>query len=56
MVTLYDINKALEIQDFQKKPLEQQIPKEYHAFLSLFDKIIAERLPQYKLYAHKITL
>jgi hypothetical protein len=55
-VTLYEINKALEIQDLQEKRLEQLIPKEYHEFLLVFDKVIAERLPPHRPYNHKITL
>jgi hypothetical protein len=54
-VTIYDINKALEIKDFQEKPLEPIIPKEYHEFLPLFDKVIAERLPPHRHYEHKFT-
>jgi hypothetical protein len=56
MVTLYEINKALEIEDFQEKLQEQLIPKEYHEFLPLFDKVISEKLPSYQLYDHKIIL
>jgi hypothetical protein len=56
VVTLYEINKALEIKDLQEKPLEKLIPKEYHEFLPLFHKVIAERLPPLKPYDHKITL
>jgi cyclopropane fatty-acyl-phospholipid synthase-like methyltransferase len=44
-VTLYKINKALDIKDLQEKLLEQLIPKKYHDFLPPFDKVIAERLP-----------
>jgi hypothetical protein len=55
-VTLYEINKALEIMDLQEKPLEQLIPKKYHEFLPLFAKVIAESLPLHRPYNHKITL
>jgi hypothetical protein len=48
MVTLYEINKALEIKDFQEKLQEQLIPKEYHEFLPLFNKVISEKLPSYE--------
>jgi hypothetical protein len=56
VVTLYEIKKSLEIKNLQKKPLEQQIPQEYHEFLPLFDKVIAERLSPHRPYNHKITL
>ena len=56
VVTLYEINKALEIKDLQEKLLNQLILKEYHEFLPLFDKVIAERLPPHRPYDHKITL
>jgi hypothetical protein len=36
--------------------LEEVIPKEYHAFLQPFSKVIAETLPPHRLYDHKITL
>jgi hypothetical protein len=55
-VTLYKINKALKIKDIQQKPLQQLISKEYHEFLPLFDKVIAEKLPPHRPYNHKITL
>jgi hypothetical protein len=55
-VTLYEINKALGNQDLQDKPLEEVIPKEYHEFLPLFSKVIAETLPPHRPYDHKIKL
>jgi predicted aspartyl protease len=55
-VTLYEINKALGIKDLQEKPLEEVIPKEYHEFLLLFSKVIAETLPPHRPYDHKIKL
>jgi hypothetical protein len=56
VITLYKINKVLEVKDLQEKPLEQLIPKEYHEFLPLFDKVIAERLALHRSYNYKITL
>ena len=55
-VTLYKINKVLGLKDLQEKPLEKVIPKEYHEFLSLFNKVIAEQLPPYRPYNHLIVL
>jgi hypothetical protein len=36
--------------------LEQSILKEYHEFLPLFDKVIAEAQPPHWPYDHKITV
>ena len=55
-ITLYEINKALGIKDLQEKPLEEVIPKEYHEFLPLFSKVIAEALLPHRPYDHKIKL
>ena len=55
-VTLYEINKAFGLKDLQEKPLEEVIPKEYHEYLQLFNKVIAEQLPLHHLYNHKIVL
>jgi len=43
--SLYDINNATEIKDLKERPREEVIPKQYHEFLSLFSKILADRLP-----------
>jgi hypothetical protein len=55
-VTLFKINQALGIKDIQEKPLDELIPKEYHEFLPLFSKVIAETLPPPRPYDHKIRL
>jgi hypothetical protein len=55
-ITLYKINKALEIQDLQEKPLEEIITKEYHEFLTLFSKVVTETLPLHWPYDHEIKL
>jgi hypothetical protein len=55
-ITLYKINKALEIKDLQEKPLEEVIPTEYHQFLPLFSTVITETLPPHRPYDHKIKL
>jgi hypothetical protein len=55
-ITLYKINKALGIKDLQEKPLEEVILKEYHEFLLLFSKVMAETLPPHRPYNHKIKL
>jgi hypothetical protein len=53
-VTLYEINKALGIKDLQEKSLEEFIPKEFHEFLPLFSKVIAETLLPHRPYNYKI--
>jgi hypothetical protein len=42
--SLYDINKAIEAKDLKERPLEEIIPKQYHEFLPLFNKVLADRL------------
>jgi hypothetical protein len=46
--SLYDINKAIEAKDLKEKPLEEIIPKQYHEFLPLFSKVLADRLPPHQ--------
>ena len=55
-ITLYKINKALGVKNLPEKSLEEVIPKEYHEFLPLFSKVIAETLPPHQPYDHKIKL
>jgi hypothetical protein len=55
-ITLYEVNNALGIQDLQEQPLEEVIPKEYHEFLLLFSKVIAETLTPHRSYNHKMKL
>jgi hypothetical protein len=37
-------------------PVEEQIPKEFHEYLSIFLKETASRLPEHKPWDHKIEL
>jgi len=46
--SLYDINKAIEVKDLKEKPLEEVIPKQYHEFLPLFSKVLADKLPPHR--------
>jgi len=46
--SLYDINKAIEAKDLKERPLEEIIPKQYHEFLPLFSKVLADRLPPHR--------
>jgi hypothetical protein len=46
--SLYDINKAIEAKDLKETPLEEVIPKQYHEFLPLFSKVLANRLPPHR--------
>jgi hypothetical protein len=46
--SLYDINNAIEAKDVKEKPLEEVIPKQYHEFLPLFSKVLADRLPPHR--------
>ena len=56
MVTLYEMNKVLEQKDLQEKPLVEDISKEYHEFLPLFNKFTTEQLLPHCPYDHKIVL
>jgi len=46
--SLYDINKAIEAKDLKERPLEEIIPEQYHEFLPLFNKVLADRLPPHR--------
>jgi len=46
--SLYDINKAIEAKDLKERPLEEIVPEQYHEFLPLFRKVLADRLPLYR--------
>jgi hypothetical protein len=48
MASRYDINKAIEAKDLKEKPLEEVIPKQYHQFLPLFNKVLADRLQPHR--------
>ena len=46
--SLYDINKAIEAKDLKERHLEEIIPKQYHEFLPLFSKVLADWLPPHR--------
>jgi hypothetical protein len=46
--SLYEINKAIEAKDLKERPIEEVVPKQYHEFLPLFNKILTVRLPAYR--------
>jgi len=46
--SLYDINKAIEVNDLKERPLEEVVPKQYHDCLPLFSKVLADRLPPHR--------
>jgi hypothetical protein len=43
--SLYAINKAIEAKDLTEKALEEVITKQYHEFLPVFNKVLADLLP-----------
>jgi len=47
-VSLNDINNAIEAKDLKEHPLEEIVPEQYHEFLPLFSKILADRLPPHR--------
>jgi hypothetical protein len=46
--SLYNVNKAIEAKDLKECPLEEIVPKQYHEFLPLFNKVSADRLPPHR--------
>jgi len=46
--SLYDSNQAIEAKDLKERPLEEIVPEQYHEFLSLFSKVLADRLPPHR--------
>jgi hypothetical protein len=44
----YDINQAIEAKDLKERPLDEIVPKQYHEFLPLFNKVLADRLPPHR--------
>jgi len=42
--SIYDINQAIEAKDLKERPLEEIVPEQYHEFLPLFNKVLADRL------------
>jgi hypothetical protein len=46
--SLYDINKAIEAKELKERPLEEIVPEQYHEFLPLFNKVLADRLPLHR--------
>jgi hypothetical protein len=46
--SLYNINKAIAANDLKEPPLDIVVPKQYHEFLPLFSKMLADRFPQHQ--------
>jgi hypothetical protein len=40
--SLYDINKAIDVKDLKERPPEEIVPEQYHEFLPLFSKALAD--------------
>jgi hypothetical protein len=45
---LYDIQKAIEVKNPKKCPLEEMVPEHYYKFLPLFSKVIPDWVPPYR--------
>jgi len=55
--SLYDINKAIEAKDLKERPLEEIVPEQYHEFLPLFNKVLADPLPPHRPHIdHEVRL
>jgi len=46
--SLYDIKKAMEPKVLKERPLEGIVPIQYHEFLPLFNKVLADRRPPHR--------
>ena len=46
--SLYNINKVIEANNLKERPLAEVVPEQYHEFLLLFAKVLADRLPPYQ--------
>jgi len=44
----YDINNAIEAKDWKERPVKEAVSIQYHEFLPLFSKIVADRLPLHR--------
>jgi transposase InsO family protein len=53
-LSLYEINKALERKVIDEGDLKSLVPPQYHEFLPLFSKAVANHLPPHRPYDHKI--
>lgn len=42
---LYVINKAIEVKDLKEHPVEEIVLEPYDEFLTLFSKVLVDRLP-----------
>jgi len=40
--SLYDINQAIQAKNLKERPLEEIVPKQYHDFIPLFSKVLAD--------------
>ena len=43
-------------EELEEEKIKQLLPKEYHDFMPLFKKVVADVLPPHQQYDHKITL
>jgi hypothetical protein len=46
--SLYDINSAIVAKDLKERSLQEIVPEQYHEFLSLFNKVLTDRLPPHR--------
>jgi hypothetical protein len=58
-LTIYEIDKALKDEsepETEEDKIRQLVPEEYHEFLPLFNKAVADVLPPHRSYDHRILL
>jgi len=46
--SLYEINKAIQAENWKESPLEAIVPEQYHEFLPLISKVLADLYPPHR--------
>jgi predicted aspartyl protease len=54
--SMYDLDRALDKIKVQEEGWQALVPDEYHDFLPLFEKVVADKLPPHRAYDHTIPL
>jgi hypothetical protein len=55
-LSLYEINKALNRKNIEQGDLKSHVTPEFHEFLPLFVKVVADCMPPHRIYDHRIPL
>ena len=55
-LSIYDLNRALDREIVETEAIKGLVPEEYHDFLPLFEKAVANQLPPHQSSDHTIPL